>query len=327
MIQVNEGGLGVRTGAYALSLLSAPINMHALSALAQQPRTLVDLRRVAGSPPPTTLRGHLRRLTEIGVVERRQADHAHTSIEFELADSGRELLGVAATLQAWLTQAPEGPLTLGNANAKGAVKALAEGWSTGMIRALASKPLTLTELDRLIADVSYPSLERRLEAMRMVGQIEPVASKGRGTPYVVTDWLRRAIAPIIAAVHWEQMQLPSQTPAITKIDVEAAFMMVIPMLRLGGELSGAGRLAVDMNGDVRTRLAGVMVELEQGRIASCTTRLEGDPAAEAIGSATNWIRAVTDPEPERLEIAGDRRLAVAYVAAIHDVLFGATRQA
>jgi DNA-binding HxlR family transcriptional regulator len=316
----------VRTGAYALSLLSAPINMHALSALEEGPRTLVDLRRVAGSPPPTTLRGHLRRLTEIGIVERRQAQRSHTHVEFELAESGRELLGVAATLQAWLTEAPESPLTLGNANAKGAVKALAEGWSTGMIRALASKPLTLTELDRLIADVSYPSLERRLEAMRMVGQIEPVASKGRGTPYVVTNWLRRSIAPIIAAVHWEQTQLPSQVPAITKIDVEAAFMMVIPMLRLGSEFSGSIRLAVDMNGAGKARLAGVMVSLEEGRIASCTTRLEGEPAAEAIGSATNWIRAVTDPEPALLQIAGDRRLAIACAAAIHEVLFGATRQ-
>jgi hypothetical protein len=159
----------------------------------------------------------------------------------------------------------------------------------------------------------------------MVGQIEAVPSKGRGTPYTVTDWLRRAIAPIIAAVHWEQMQLPSQVPAITKIDVEAAFMMVIPMLRLGEELSGPSRLAVSMNGAGRERLAGVMVVLREGRIASCTTRLEGEAHAEAIGSATSWIRAVTDPEPERLEIAGDRRLALAYVAAIHEVLFGAAR--
>jgi DNA-binding HxlR family transcriptional regulator len=317
----------VRTGAFALSLLSAPINMHALSALEQGPRTLVDLRRLAGSPPPTTLRGHLRRLTEIGVVERRGANHPQTSVEFALAESGRELLGAAATLQAWLAESPEGPLELGNANAKGAVKALAEGWSTGMIRALASKPLTLTELDRLITDVSYPSLERRLEAMRMVGQIEPVPSRGRGTPYTVTDWLRKAIAPIIAAVHWEQMQLPSRAPAITKIDVEAAFMMVIPMLGLGEELSGTSRLAVEMNdGDGKPRLAGVMVALERARVASCTTRMQGEPNAEAIGSATSWIRAVTDPEPERLKISGDRRMAVAFVTAIHEALFGAARE-
>lgn len=315
----------MRTGAYALTLLSAPINMHALSALAEGPRTLVDLRRVAGSPPPTTLRGHLRRLTEIGVVQRRGTERPHTNVEFALAESGRELLGVAATLGAWLAEAPEGALVLGNANAKGAVKALAEGWSTGMIRALASKPLTLTELDRLITEVSYPSLERRLEAMRMVGQIEPVPSKGRGTPYVVTDWLRRAIAPIIAAVHWEQMQLPSKAPAITKIDVEAAFMMVIPMLSLGTELSGASRLAVDMDGAGKSRLAGVRVVLHRGQVDSCTTRLEGQMDAEAVGSATEWIRAVTDPEPERLKVSGERRLAVAFVAAIHEVLFGAAR--
>jgi DNA-binding HxlR family transcriptional regulator len=317
----------VRTGAYALTLLGAPINMHALSALGERPRTLVDLRRAAGSPPPTTLRGHLRRLTEIGVVERRAADHPHTNVEFVLAGSGRELLAAAATLQAWLAQAPEGPLTLGNANAKGAVKALAEGWSTGIIRALASKPLTLTELDRLITDVSYPSLERRLEAMRMVGQIEPVASKGRGTPYVVTDWLRRAIAPIIAAVHWEQTQMPSQAPAITRIDVEAAFMMVIPLLRLGAEYSGASRLAVEMENANGPRLAGVMVAMEEGRVASCTTRLQGETRAEATGSATSWIRAVTDPDPSRLRMVGDRSLAIAYVGAIHEALFGAGRPA
>lgn len=315
----------MRTGAYALSLLSAPINVQALAALAEKPRSLVDLRRASGSPAPTTLRGHLRKLTEIGVVVRRRIEESQTSAEYELADSGRELLAVAGTLQEWLKESPEEPLTLGNINAKSAVKALAEGWSTGMIRALASKPLTLTELDRLITEVSYPSLERRLEAMRMVGQIEPVPSKSRGTPYMVTDWLRKSIAPIIAAVHWEQMQMQSEAAAITKIDVEAAFMMVLPLLRLNGELSGLSRLAVEMDG-AKPRLAGVMVALEQGKISAATTRLEGDPIAEATGSATNWIRAVTDPEPDRLRINGDRRLAVAHVLGINEALFGATRR-
>ncbi len=145
------------------------------------------------------------------------------------------------------------------------MKALAEGWSTGIVRALASKPLTLTELDRLITDVTYPSLERRLEAMRIVGQIEPIPSKGRGTPYVVTDWLRRAIAPIIAAVHWEQTRLAAQTPAITRIDVEAAFMMAVPLLRLGPEYSGTSRLAVEMESANGPRLAGVMVAIKEGQ--------------------------------------------------------------
>src|SRR5882672_5082471 len=145
-----RGQSKVRTGAYALSLLAVPINVHVLTALAEGPKPLVELRRAAGSPAPTTLRGHLRTLTEIGVVDRRRAEGSRAGVEYELGESGRELLSVAVTLQEWLAEAPEEPLFLGGAATRNAVKALAEGWSTGMIRALASKPLTLTELDRLI---------------------------------------------------------------------------------------------------------------------------------------------------------------------------------
>jgi DNA-binding HxlR family transcriptional regulator len=312
----------VRTGAYALSLLATPLNVQVLTALAEKPKPLVDLRRAAGSPAPTTLRGHLRRLVEIGVLERGRAEDSRANSAYQLAESGRELLAVTETLQAWLTKSPEGPLNLGDTAAKSAIKALAEGWSTGMIRALASKPLTLTELDRLIADVTYPSLERRLEAMRLAGQIEPSPTKSRGTPYAVTDWLRKSIAPVIAAVHWEQMRLPATTAAITQIDVEAAFMMTVPLLNLGGEVSGTARLAVQMNSNGEQRLAGVMVQVEAGGIESCVTRLEGEAGASAIGSATSWIQAVTEENPDLLTLGGDRRLAISLLAGLHEALFG-----
>jgi hypothetical protein len=68
-----------------------------------------------------------------------------------------------------------------------------------------------------------------------------------------------------------------------------------------------------------------MIEVEKGRIGSCTSRLAGDPEASGIGSATAWIRAVTDPDPERLTIDGDHRLAGALVEGLHEVLFGALR--
>jgi DNA-binding HxlR family transcriptional regulator len=316
----------LRTGAYALSLLAAPINVQAVLALEPGPKSLVELRRAAGSPPPTTFRGHLKTLDEIGVLERRRKSEIGAKAEYELLESGRELLSVAATLQGWLGEAPEGPITLGSAAAKSAVKAAAEGWSTGIMRALASKPLTLTELDRLITDVTYPSLERRLEAMRLAGQIEAVPSKGRGTPYTVTEWLRKAIAPLIAGVHWERTHFAERTVPVTRVDVEAAFMIVIPMLKLPADVSGTSRLAVQLNGSNGQRLAGVMVEVEKGQVGNCTSRLEGNPAASGIGSATAWIRAVTDPDSERLEINGDHRLAHALVEALHEVLFGALRQ-
>lgn len=317
----------MRTGAYALSLLAAPINVQVVTALDGGPKSLVELRRTTGSPPPTTFRGHLKTLTEVGVLRRLEPSKGAGSAEYELGESGRELLSVAETLKAWLAEAPEGPVMLGSAAAKSAVKAAAEGWSTGIMRALASKPLTLTELDRLITDVTYPSLERRLEAMRLAGQIEAVASKGRGTPYTVTEWLRKAIAPLIAGVHWERTHLPKRTAPVTRVDVEAAFMITIPMLHLPPEVSGLSRLAVQLNGSGGSmRLAGVMVEVEKGKVGNCTSRLEGKPAASGIGSATAWIRAVTDPDPELLSIDGDHKLAGALVDGLHTVLFGAPRK-
>ena len=138
-----------------------------------------------------------------------------------------------------------------------------------MLRALAARPLTLTELDRLIAGLSYPSLERRPGAMRLAGQIKPCPSPERGTPYTVTPWLRRAIAPLAAAARWERVNVPDYTAPITKSDAEAAFLLAIPLLdSVDPEHSGACR---DPRPD-GARLAGVLISVEEGRVVSCATK-------------------------------------------------------
>lgn len=106
----------------------------------------------------------------------------------------------STTLQAWLQLSPAGPIELGSIAAKSAIKALVEGWGSNIVRALATRPLSLTELNSLIPRISYPSLERRLTAMRQVNLLETQSTHGRTTPYEVTEWLRRAIA----AIGWER---------------------------------------------------------------------------------------------------------------------------
>jgi len=66
---------------------------------------------------------------------------------------------VADTVEAWLARAPAGPIPLGSEVAKAAIKALVDGWEATMLRALAARPLSLTEFDSLIAGLSYPALE------------------------------------------------------------------------------------------------------------------------------------------------------------------------
>ena len=319
--------MGVRAGAQALSMLAVPLNVHVLTALEEGPKPLIDLRRAVGSPPQTTMRGHLRALTEVGVLERHRRNDFPGPVDYRLARPGNELLAVAEILQRWLAASPEGPLPLGTVAAKSAIKALVDGWSSNIVRALAARPLSLTELNRLISGINYPSLERRLGAMRLAGQIEARPGQSRGTPYAATDWLRQAIAPIAVAARWEREHAATKTSAIGRIDTEAVFLLAVPLLRLAGDLSGSCRLAVEVpNGGGDFNLAGVLVGVREGHIASCVSRLEGDAGAWASGSASAWLGAVIEQDTDRLEVGGDCELATAILDGLHGALFGARQR-
>jgi len=314
----------MRAGTYALSLLSTPLNGDILEALEREAKPLVELRRAVGSPPQTTMRGYLRSMTELGVLEKRRQNDFPGSIEYELAAAGRELLGVARMVAGWLQGAADGPIEPGTVAAKSAIKALIEGWSASIVRALAARALSLTELDRVISRLNYPSIERRLSSMRAVGQIESLPGRGRSTPYAVTDWLRRAVLPLAAAARWERRHAGDAAPPITGLDVEAVFLLSLPLLRLPTDRGGHCRLAVELparNGNGQ-RFAGVLVGVEEGRVASCVSRLDGDSEAWAAGSPVDWIEAVAARDAGRLGLGGDRRLATALIEGLHGSLFG-----
>lgn len=311
----------MRAGARALNLLGAPLNSQVLQALSDGPKQLAELRRATGHPAQTTLRAQLRKLHKTGIVEKRRRDSFPGVVEYELSDAGGDLLPVAATLDRWLEQAPEGPHELGSPSAKTAIKALAEGWSTTMLRALAAKPLTLTELDGLITSLNYPSVERRLAAMRLAGLVSAREGNERGTPYGLSRWGREAIAPIAAALRWERQRLPDSAEPLGRLDVETAFLMGVPLLEPGSALSGSCRMAVELAGGDSGSLCGVTVSAD-GRIASCTTRQEGDPEAWASGRADAWLAALIDGALDGLELSSDGALARDLIEELHRTLFG-----
>lgn len=307
----------MRAGADALSLLAAPLNVQVITSLSEEPKSLMDLRRAAGSPPQTTMRGHLKQLTQIGVLERRRQNNFPGNVDYELGKPGRELLEVAAVLRRWLERCPEGPLPLGSVAAKSSIKALVEGWSSTIVRALATRALTLTELNRLIVGINYPSLERRLGAMRLAGQIEARPGRHRGTPYTVTRWLREAMAPLAAAAHWEREHLAAAATAVAPIDAEAAFLLTVPTLRLPSDQDGICRLTVEIRAGGEHRLAGVVAVVEEGRVVSCASRLKGPADGWVSGSAAAWLRAVVEGEEAPLEIGGDSDLSRSFLDLLH----------
>lgn len=318
-----DGKLRARAGSQALSLLSIPPNIHLLHALERGPRSLTDLRRVVGRPPETTLRGHLKALVEVNLLERHRRHDFPGSVDYELTRPGRELLEVAKVAQTWLDESPEGSQALGDLAAKSSIKALVEGWSATIVRALASGRLTLTELSELISILNYPSVERRLTAMRLAGLIKDVSNGRRnGTPYAATSWLRQGIAPLLAAIRWERHNLAGEAPPLGRTDVEAVFLLTVPLVALDEDQEGVCRFAVDLrNGAGESRPAGVLIAVSAGRVVSCVSRLEGEANAWSSGSASAWLHAIVGGETDGLEIGGDCSLVTAVLDQVHSRLF------
>jgi DNA-binding HxlR family transcriptional regulator len=305
---------GLRAASLTLDLLITPLIGLILKTLQDGPMRLADLRARLGGPAQTTLRGHLAKLVDFGAVSKQPPG----AREYNLTDMGRELHLVTRILEGWLESAPSGPITLGSEAAKGTVKALVGGWQTAMLRALAARPLSLTQLDRLIGSISYPSLERRLSAMRSTGLVEPVPN-GEGTPYAVTQWGRRGVGPISAAARFERRYLSDETPGLKPIDVEAIFMLAAPQAPLPTKADGVCQLVAEMQ-DGKRLLAGVEVTIDRGKIVSCVSRVDPKPRNWAMGGCVGWLDALVECSTERLSIGGDERLVCSVVYGLHELL-------
>lgn len=309
----------MRAGAYGLSLLSDPLDVQVLRALEGGELSLIDLRREVGSPPQTTLRKHLKALTHLDLLVRTRQHEFPATVTYALNSSGFGLLAAADAVEGWLATSPNGPLPLGWPAAKSAIKALVDGWTTKMLRALAAKPLSLTELDRLLAGVNYPALERRLTAMRFAGQVEAVPGRAGSTPYRVTRWLREAIGPLLAAANWEGRHNPPNREPLGRLDVEAIFLLAMPLVTLPPSMEGTCRLAVDLSNGGHHTLAGVVVAIEQGKPVSCAADLRAEAASTAAGSSSEWLHALTGENGTGIFYEGDGDVAEALVGALRRV--------
>ncbi len=311
-----------RSGAETLALLADPLNRTILTELAEGPKRLVDLRRESGAAPQTTVRAHLKAMEVSGIATLQGRPGAPQSVEWALTDPGRDLVGVMEALEQWLQKAPEEPMVFDSDAAKMAIKALVGGWSSTIMWALAAGPLSLSQMASAINQVSYPSLERRLSAMRLTGQLEIAEAEGRGTPYMVTEWLQRGVTPLAAAVRWERSHFPDETPPVTRIDAEAALLLALPLLDVPPELKGACRMGVeDIEEDCD--LCGAIANVEKGKVASCTVDVDGRVDAWTDGPTAAWAGALTGTDGDGLEVGGDEQLAGELLGGLRVTLFGA----
>ena len=245
----------------------------------------------------------------------------HTAIQ--LTDKGEEMLFVSGTIERWLRRCPQGPLELGLAGARALVP-MVLSWSATLTHALAPGPQTPAELEWALAAVLDPeTLERQLESMVNSGQAEALYGSGRALSYALTDSGREAISPIVAAVRYERRYPEDDVLAPDVFDVEAAFEMALPLLRLPGELRGTCRAGVRLPGaEGEDLVAGSTVQVEGGRIAATSPLLDRAPETWATGTPLEWCEMVIDPATAGLDMGGDVELAQSLIEALYERLFG-----
>lgn len=317
----------IRAGSRVLAVFEHPLNTRILRAHADGPQRLTELQEKISWSAQTTVRAAVSNLRGIGALSKERVGNKPHAIATALTSAGEEMLFVADEVETWLGLCPDGPIAPDSEEAKGAVKALSGGWSSTLMRALANRPFTLTELDSLIPGVSYPALERRISWMRTTGQIEPVEKEGRGTPYTVTDWLRRAIAPLCAAGRCERRHLAEASAPITSIEVEASFLLAIPLAPLPKNVGGSCMLATQTDlsepDEKDPRLVGVTVEVARGEVVSCAPKVSARPKTWAVGTPETWLDVVIDGRFEDLRLGGaNPQLPLALIAGMHFALFG-----
>jgi DNA-binding HxlR family transcriptional regulator len=241
---------------------------------------------------------------------------------YEVTPQGREALFVCFVIERWLQSAPQGPFAFDSEEAEEAVAALAEGWTATVVHVLARGPHSFDELYEAIERIGRRALKRRLKAMQDAGQVETLPDGAGGLVYAATDWLRGAIAPLIASARLERREPREEMSPIDALDVEAGFRLSLPLLELPGELSGSCSLGFNLADETSSSLTGVTARIEQGRVVSCTAGLEKKADAWAAATGGDWLDTVIEPDAKRVRTGGDRRLASALLAALHKNLFG-----
>lgn len=239
---------------------------------------------------------------------------------YALTPAGLARLPVADSIELWLLTAPKGPLPYESARAKQAIELLSEAWGMGIVHRLAFAPATGEDLAEA-AGLRRRRCRRLLNGLRDVGLVEPTEVPDDPVHLAPTKWLRRAVAPLVAAARAEHDDPPKDVAPFDALDFEAGMVLAGSLVEPIGEHSGRCRLIMRIGEPGRREPVGVTVEVDRGTVIRCEQGLDPDASAEASGIASAWLRTLTEQQPKRLTYEGDRRLARALVAGLTDALF------
>jgi len=321
-------GYKARAGALTLLYLSSPMERNVLSTMLAEATTGISLQEIKPPDPEFLSMGIFE---DSYLLEPADPDHPPgmpigPDTKLRPTPAGREVPYVGAVLANWLGRCPAGPLEQGEESAPH-VSALLNGWASMTIHALAGPPLTAAQVCDAVKVIDPDVVNARIEAMLMTDLLQEADGDGPGgEPRMqATEWLRRSIAPLAAAARMELRFPPGDTAAISALDVEAAFALTLPLLKLPKRVSGTCSLAVELDEGVVGSPAAITARIEQGRVVNCEPGIDDTADARASAGVSDWLDAVIDGNAKGVESAGDRRLAGQLLQKLHRTLFGGIR--
>lgn len=320
-----EGGFRARAGALTLLYLTSAMNRSVLLPLLAQAATgvrLVDEDELPDPDDPLDIMMFIDPyLVEPADPELGPDAPIGPDTMLQPTPAGKEVPFVGLVLQQWLDRNPNEPIELGP-DAGPALWALLSGWSSTVVHAFAAGPQTAAEACEAIQVLNLGTVESQIEAMTDVGLLEALPGKAAGgRRFAATDWLRSAIAPLATAARMELRYPPGDTAPIAALDVQAAFQLTLPMLKLPPDLVGSCSLAVELDEGVVHSPAGVTVRVDRGRVLSCDTYFDEGAESWASASAPDWLEMVIEADLKLARAGGEETLPRKLIGELHKGLF------
>ena len=303
-------GLASPGGGY-LGLLADPRKLALMLSLRVMVLAGATLARGVGLSE-RRVREHMRVLSERGLAVRVQIPCRSHRVGWRLTEAGCELLRLHD-----LIVGCEQRLRCASSASRSLVEILGYAHVRAIVWALTVGALTLAEIEHRLEWISHSTIEWNLGHLCESGL---VLSRGAGIGRRY-ELARRARGPLgliaVSGVRWRLLFTPDQPPP--RADNLLGLMMLLePVARVTADVRGICLMQVlpdSVEGDP-VRWPDAYVSVRRGRISPLPTGSLQAPRARMRASDLDWCEALLGGDFERIEIEGDRELALAPLGAL-----------
>jgi DNA-binding HxlR family transcriptional regulator len=295
--------LGERT----LRVLAAGCTLAVLDELALGTARPVELGRRLPESAHSAIMRALAGLASLDAVSRRRHGGVPHRTTYTLTLAGLQLLDLTAAAARWESRYPPAG---GEQAPPGAwpLRLLGDAHARAILLALAERELTLPELHGAwSSQLGRSALRKRLAALTGNGTVRRARSSG-ATRYELDPRARALTRTALLAGRWELTHARPRD-ARPAADLESAFRMILPALRIDPASRGRCRLILDAPG----ARSALLLAADRGRLPPLCAA--GAAEAQLSASPREWCRALLDGAGA-LETVGNRRLADEVLAAI-----------